>query len=307
MPGSFLTADTSMPDLSKAGSTEEKLEMIQNYLYMLLENLRYTLRNLDPSENFNASAVDKWADQLVVKHIDASSIDARTIVTNTFITNEMYAEYGAIADLTVDTLRTDYTKAQRYLNGDTSNIDYLSIHDEEIAYITASTDGTQSEQMHVDGRYFYWRDAEKEQMTSEEVTAWPVMVYKYTELIKAKFAFDLVSGTKIPQMVFGAGTNNQQDSARGRGYIRKNPLSFDVWLLSESGVKNGIFCGNDYTDLVGLRRATSLNFGNWDGGSFMVTLEGKDDPTTYGVTLDSSGRPTKILYPDGKACTITWG
>lgn len=52
MPGSLLTADTNFPDLSGGGSTEEKLKAVSGYLYMLLEQLRYTLNNLG-EENFN--------------------------------------------------------------------------------------------------------------------------------------------------------------------------------------------------------------------------------------------------------------
>jgi hypothetical protein len=52
MPGSLLTADTNFPDLSGGGSTEEKLQAVSGYLYMLLEQLRYTLNNLG-QENFN--------------------------------------------------------------------------------------------------------------------------------------------------------------------------------------------------------------------------------------------------------------
>lgn len=52
MPGSLLTADTNFPDLSGGGNTEEKLQAVSGYLYMLLEQLRYTLNNLG-EENFN--------------------------------------------------------------------------------------------------------------------------------------------------------------------------------------------------------------------------------------------------------------
>lgn len=54
MPTSFLTADTSFPDLSKEKSTDAKFEKVTNYLYMLLEDLRYTLCNLG-LDNINES------------------------------------------------------------------------------------------------------------------------------------------------------------------------------------------------------------------------------------------------------------
>lgn len=52
MPGNLLAADTGFPDLSGTQKTEDKLKLISNYLYTLLEQLRYTLSNLGQS-NFN--------------------------------------------------------------------------------------------------------------------------------------------------------------------------------------------------------------------------------------------------------------
>lgn len=46
MPTSLLSADSQFPDLKKGQSTDEKFEVVTNYLYMLLEQLRYTLCNL---------------------------------------------------------------------------------------------------------------------------------------------------------------------------------------------------------------------------------------------------------------------
>lgn len=46
MPTNLLSADSTFPDVKKARSTDEKFEVVTNYLYMLLEQLRYTLCNL---------------------------------------------------------------------------------------------------------------------------------------------------------------------------------------------------------------------------------------------------------------------
>ena len=60
MPSSILAADTGFPDLSGDKSNEEKFGQITNYLYMLLEQLRYSLGNLG-MENFNESALGELA------------------------------------------------------------------------------------------------------------------------------------------------------------------------------------------------------------------------------------------------------
>ena len=52
MPSNLLSADTSFPQLNNKQSSDEKIEVMTNYIYMLLEQLRYTLANLGQS-NFN--------------------------------------------------------------------------------------------------------------------------------------------------------------------------------------------------------------------------------------------------------------
>lgn len=56
MPTNLLATDTMYPDLSK-GTTDEKIQQIGNYLYMLREQLRYTLGNLGEN-NFNESELE---------------------------------------------------------------------------------------------------------------------------------------------------------------------------------------------------------------------------------------------------------
>lgn len=60
MPGNLLTADTSFPRLTKEQSTEEKFTILTDYLYMLLEQLRYSMANLG-LENFNRTELDNIA------------------------------------------------------------------------------------------------------------------------------------------------------------------------------------------------------------------------------------------------------
>ena len=60
MPSSLLNADTSFPQLDDKQSDEEKITLVVNYLYMLLEQLRYTLSNLG-EENFNDTEFENIA------------------------------------------------------------------------------------------------------------------------------------------------------------------------------------------------------------------------------------------------------
>ena len=58
MPSNLLNADTSFPQFTKETSDREKIEQITSYLYMLLEQLRYSLCNLD-KDNFNDAGLEE--------------------------------------------------------------------------------------------------------------------------------------------------------------------------------------------------------------------------------------------------------
>lgn len=294
MAGGLADLDTTMPE--RKGNTDNQIKAVYDYLVLLLENLRYILRNIGP-ENMNENEILPWLND---------KLEVKTVISNTVITNELYADYGAVADLTVDELRTDYDKAQRYLNGDTSALDYLYIHEEEIEFITGTVhldSGTPAtEQLHHRGRYFWWTDETKTQMTSVEITAWPVVVYQYDELIKGTYCFQTVDDVKVPVLVFGAGTGDQQDPNLGKGYLRKDSDSLDMYL--HGSVNNGIFIGQ-YTDLVGLRKPTSLDFSGWDNGTVSETLDG-GGVNSWTIAFDGNNRPTKFTDGAGHETTVVW-
>ena len=89
-----------------------------------------------------------------------------------------------------------------------------------------------------------------------EETDWPVYVYAYTELIKAQFAFSQETENYIPALILGAG----DETGRSQGFIQKLENALNIWYTSTSGVNNGIFIGNDYTDVVGLRKTLTMDF-----------------------------------------------
>ena len=108
MPSNLMFADASFPRIEEDENPKQAIRKIENYLFMLLEQLRYTLQNLDFDTNFNTNELEGYFKKLL-----ADLIVADTIISNTIITNELYADYGAIADLTVDKLRTDYKRARK--------------------------------------------------------------------------------------------------------------------------------------------------------------------------------------------------
>ena len=83
MPGNLLSADTSFPTFTPEQTNEQKLDVVTNYLYMLLEQLRYTLQNLGAG-NFNDTELGEIG---------------KIITEPIYIDLENAA--GAIADLTI--------------------------------------------------------------------------------------------------------------------------------------------------------------------------------------------------------------
>lgn len=128
MPGNLLTADTSFPRLTKEQSTEEKFGILTNYLYMLLEQLRYSMANLG-MENFNRTELDNLAGfitQPVYIRLESTEGDISTLyATAESLSSRMTNAEGGLSSLiqTVDgfTLAvqngTESSKIQLLSNG----------------------------------------------------------------------------------------------------------------------------------------------------------------------------------------------
>lgn len=63
MPSNWLYIDTNFPSFTQKESVNDKVETMQDYLFMLVEQLRYTLHNLDLS-NMNKTAADEFVKQI---------------------------------------------------------------------------------------------------------------------------------------------------------------------------------------------------------------------------------------------------
>ena len=63
MPSNWLYIDTNFPSFTQKESASDKIETMQDYLFMLVEQLRYTLHNLDLS-NMNKTATDEFVKQI---------------------------------------------------------------------------------------------------------------------------------------------------------------------------------------------------------------------------------------------------
>lgn len=70
MPKDYLALDTNFPSFTGTETTDQKVDQLYNYTYMLLENLRYTLRNLD-STNFNEEGLKEITNPIYADIEDA--------------------------------------------------------------------------------------------------------------------------------------------------------------------------------------------------------------------------------------------
>ena len=80
MPTNLSAADASFPQLTEKQSTDEKIEKIQSYLYMLLESLRFQLSNIE-KENFNDTAFEEISD-IITEPVYAQISDVEGNVTS---------------------------------------------------------------------------------------------------------------------------------------------------------------------------------------------------------------------------------
>ncbi len=305
--------DAGLPRWSGGESTEEKVSAIQNYLFMLLEELRYLLRHLG-KDNFTRAGAQEVVEQAFggaggtgetdnsFETLIAQTILADTLLSNTVVTSELYASYGDVADLTVWKLRTDYMRAQNYLHGSRADVNYVSIHEEQIDFITASVASPlRTEQLTRDGRPYYWTDETRTRMTMMEETPWPVTAYVYDEMTKLSVRFQEILTTQgtltyAPVIVLGAGDNQ----GNSKGYIFKEQNDLLIRYVTSGGEETDITL-SDYVDAKH-RRLASCEIDTVNG-TVIYTVEG--DETEYGLTFAADGDTVTYHWPDGHECEVS--
>ena len=245
-------------------------------------------------------------------------IDGNVNVSGQLSADALYAALGEIADLTVDRLSTS-RRVAKYLAGDKSDDNFVRIHDQYIEFVSGVyADGTaQAENPH--GALLYWESDPsgasigsdgypyvngERIFTTTTKTDWPVMIYTYTELVKRSIAFEQDgNGTYTPVDVFGAGNADGTNKAR----MLKSADGLELTYATKGGNQIGFMLGNSgYTDIMGLRKSTGLNFSEWDSGRFYERIDGDDTRYEYDVEFDAQGRPTKIRDSTGHETAIYW-
>lgn len=232
----------------------------------------------------------------------------------------LYAAQGNVADLIVDKLSTS-RRIKKYLAGDTSDDNYIHIEGECLQFMAGTVeDDSDTEQATTpSGVPIYWEsDPDGDGVvlgedgfphldgvrifTTTTETDWPVMCYRYDELVKGSFQFEMDDYVHVPTLTLGAG------SAKGNNIFRmlKGLEGLHMLYKDADGDTIGVKMTSDgYLDLIGTRKTTKLDFSGWDSGSFVETIDGAITES-YDVELDASGRPVSITDSAGHRTEVVW-
>ena len=154
---------------------------------------------------------------------------------------------------------------------------------------------------HTSGGYPLDEDGGQIYATTDQ-TDWPVMVYAYSELIKAQYAFIHDGTTYVPQIILGAG----DDQGNNQGVIYKSADGLFILFSDNVGAQIGIKAlGEGYMDLYGLRKTTRVDFSRWDSGHWTETVDG-GRVTEYAVEFDVNDRPVLITDGAGHETEVVW-
>ena len=123
MPSNILAADTSFPQLTDQQTTDEKFSVLTNYLYMLLEQLRYSMANLG-RENFNDTAFQDIAN-LITEPVYVQLEDVNGNIASLYATAESLTSRMGDAEGNISVLQQTSTSLTSRISDAEGNISVL--------------------------------------------------------------------------------------------------------------------------------------------------------------------------------------
>lgn len=254
----------------------------------------------------------------VTKSTGLIKIDGNVDISGSLSAGALYAALGDIAQLTVESLTTS-RKIPRYLEKDTSDINFVDIRDRRIALIRAWTDGSTEQAKNPNGQLLFWEtdisDARIGEdgypyinntrvFTTTENTGHEVWIYKYQQGDRWVQTFD-ESNNFGPRQIWGEGYGDAADPDRGKGFLQKLGAALEMLLKTSRGTWNGFSIGDDYTDIFGLRQTAKLDVSRYDDGLIVETLDG-DIVNELRITFNTEGDPTIITNSAGHSMEVVW-
>lgn len=236
--------------------------------------------------------------------IEALEAEFDVTISYTTITNVLSAQYGNIAELTVDSLETSNKITRYYADPkDSSPMHFIRAVGNHLDFIAALVvvegDTPQTEQLaNRYGQLLYWLDEDRKGITLEE-TDWPVMGYKYDEQIKMRLHFDDSDPTHTPRIEMGAGDGVLQDSAKARIIKEVDGLYLRYWKSNTGDLREiGLTDAGIHITPYDLEQLDFYSTG------FSARYSG----TTYSWTWikDGTGRITQLTTEDDIVIPVNW-
>ena len=247
--------------------------------------------------------------KLSTEMIEALEAEFDFTISNTVIVNNLYSEYGRIANLSVSELNTGWKKITNYLLKDTdltaskAPVYYKKDYEQYSLYFEAVTDGSETEQQTSrDDLPLYWIDESHTGMTLND-TGLPVLTYVYTDFLKMEISFRQIDGITRPRIIIGAGYGNPLFPERGKFIIDKATDAGILSYTTADGTEYSIEIGEDGIIQNGEQGLSALNF--FANG---FTADYGAHTVGYRWTKDGTGRITQLedLYT-GEIVPVTWG
>ena len=278
--------------------TTGSIKGLYKYVESLNEQLAYIFGNLG-GENFNTQEMSNF-----VANLGATNIITQTIISNSVVTKSLYAERGDIAQLTVDWLSTS-KKVMKFLDGDTSDDNYIEAHEQGIELKTASVVMAGGEPLTETlrdryGNQLYWQkdisyaeiingfpyvNGKQVYMDTEE-TDYPVRVYQYSVVSNMRIDFDSEGGVAVPKIKFGEGAAGTAEIFKsGEGLLLNYSKSTDGSLQQLSLTDKGVFVnGMDISNAGGTSFETDETLTLKDGVLSVNTADAVEQDNTLPVT-----------------------
>ncbi|MHB8061249.1 MAG: hypothetical protein ACYDG2_01240, partial [Ruminiclostridium sp.] len=159
------------------------------------------------------------------------------VISNTIITQNLYAEMGNVARLTVNRLlSSNILDAPEVMN-------YIDIRGQYITFIKGVKDTSKPQKQYKNEKdeNLYWEDSTRTNM-STTVSDYPVMVYQYDTSERLKIYFDENTDTFYPKIIWGEGngTDDQQ-----KAFMYKDETGFSIDYIKDGGEKLSLKLGED--------------------------------------------------------------
>ena len=236
--------------LKRSGDAETDLNRIFGWTVELIDELQYIFNNLDSGNVVEAAKVK---DKVMT---------VETLIADTVITDTLYAEYGEIADLTVNKISTSH-RIYKYLTQDITDDLYFEGYENGIYCCQGCVKMIEgvplTEQLlNHDGRPLYWQkpiastmggkafdeDGVRIGLTTKN-TGVPCIVYSYTVLTKAMFSYwQDENGVQTPVICMGAGDGNTEYVNSGKGFIYKDTAGIQM-EYHRQGKLSQVYLGDD--------------------------------------------------------------